>query len=75
MYWLSAYKYSEEARLTPFSSMAILSARRAVDSRCVIKMTVFVRSPVGDVEICSTVSKILLCACASSEDVYKVPRN
>lgn len=55
--------------LTPLLTMAILSARRAVESRCVIHTTVFVRSPEGDRDIDSMVSNISFCACPSSEDV------
>lgn len=58
--------------LTPFSIIAILSARRAVDSRCVINMVVFIRSPFSEREIWSIVSNILCCACASKDDVCMV---
>ena len=54
---------------TPFSIIAILSARRAVESRCVMNMTVFSFSPDDDRDIFSIVSKMLFCACASSEEV------
>lgn len=57
---------------TPRSIIAILSARRAVESRWVTKMTVFVLLPDGDPEIRCMVSKILFCACASSDDVCQV---
>jgi hypothetical protein len=44
--------------LTPFSIMATLSARLAVERRCVINIIVFDLSPDGDRDIFSTVSKI-----------------
>lgn len=58
-----------ERELTPLSIIAILSARRAVESRCVMNTTVFVRFPSVSREICSTVSKKCFWACASSDDV------
>lgn len=54
---------------TPFCIIAILSARRAVDRRCVIKITLLILSPVGAHETRATVSKTRFCACASSDDV------
>ncbi len=54
--------------------MAILSARRATESRCVINSTVFTlgefSSAPGPLAMVSIVSKIFFCACASREDVY-----
>lgn len=50
--------------------MATLSARRAVERRCVIYITVFNLSPVGVLEILVMVSKICACACASRDEVY-----
>ena len=55
---------------TPFSIIATLSARRAVERRCVINMTVFRLLPDGGWEIFVIVSKIWFCACASREEVY-----
>ena len=55
---------------TPFSIMAILSARRAVVSRWVIQITVLTRSPDGRRDTSSIVSNISFWACASSADVY-----
>jgi len=60
----------QAAILTPFSIMAILSARRAVESLCVINITDFNFSFEGDLEMLSIVSKIWFCARASREDVY-----
>lgn len=54
---------------TPCSIMAILSARRAVERRWVMKMTVFVLSPLSERASRSTVSNTRFCACASNEAV------
>ena len=45
-------------QLTPFSIIATLSARRAVESRCVMNMTVFDLSPLEVLEILVMVSNI-----------------
>ena len=55
---------------TPFSIIAILSARRAVVSRWVIQITVLTRSPDGRRDTSSIVSNMSFWACASSADVY-----
>jgi hypothetical protein len=54
-----SYSTTVSARkLTPFSIIATLSARRAVESRWVINITVLSLSPVGVLEILFIVSKI-----------------
>ena len=54
---------------TPWCIIAILSARRAVASRCVMKTTVLARCPSAVRETASTVSNTRFCACASSDAV------
>lgn len=56
---------------TPLSIIAILSARRAVESRCVMNTTVFVLFPNGDADMRPMVSNILDWAWASRDDVWK----
>ena len=67
---VSRRRKKKEVTLTPFSIMAILSARRAVVSRWVIQITVLTRSPDGSRDTSSIVSNISFWACASSADVY-----
>lgn len=72
--------FTVKSRRTPCSIIAILSALRAVDRRCVMKMTVFVFLPVPlrpslpERQISSSVSNILRCACESRDEVYHVHR-